>query len=582
MRYTRAYIPTLKEAPSDAEVISHKLLLRAGMIRKLTSGIYNWLPLGLRALNKAANIVRKQMNMAGAEEILLPFVQPADLWEESGRWAKYGKELLRIKDRHERDYCLGPTHEEVITDLLRNEVRSYRQLPLNLYQVQTKFRDEIRPRFGLMRGREFLMKDGYSFDADDEGADKSYFDMHAAYQNIFTDMALNFRIVEADSGAIGGSFSHEFMVLAETGEDIITSCTDPNCSFASNLERCAVLPLAEMADAGFDKSSKEEVFSVHTPDAHSVEQIASFLAVPSESILKSLLLMADGEPVLALLRGDRELNMVKLKNLLDVNEIEFASPEQVEKYTNAPVGFAGPVGIGIENIIADYELYAQKEWICGGNKKDTHIKNVNLHRDVKVKTWADLRNATASDLCPKCNEFNLELNKGIEVGHIFKLGTKYSEAMKAVYVDEKGEENPIIMGCYGIGVSRVVAACIEQNNDENGIVFPPPLAPYEVIILNLDPKNEWVSVKADEVYNHIKSLGIDVLYDDREERPGIKFKDADLIGIPLQIIIGGKSLDKGIMETKIRKLNEKEQINAENFQEEFAMLYKKMLKAWNM
>ncbi len=581
MRYTKAYIPTLKEAPSDAEVISHKLLLRAGMIRKLTSGIYNWLPLGLRSLQKASNIVREEMNAAGSEEILMPFVQPADLWQESGRWAKYGKELLRIKDRHERDYCLGPTHEEVITDLLRNEVRSYRQLPINLYQIQTKFRDEIRPRFGLMRGREFLMKDAYSFDADDEGADKSYAGMREAYNKIFSKMGLNYRMVEADSGAIGGSFSHEFMVLAETGEDIIVSCTNPDCAFAANLERCPTVKPKEMDDVNFDKNAGPSPSSVHTPNVHSVEEIANFLKVETRDILKSLLLIADGKPIMALLQGDRELNIIKLKNLLDVDELEFASPEQVLAITNTPVGFVGPVNTNIETIIADYELYNRNDWIIGANKKDTHIININVNRDCKVNLWADIRNAQASDSCPKCNS-SLELNKGIEVGHIFKLGTKYSSAMKGVYVGEDGEEYPIIMGCYGIGVSRIIAASIEQNNDENGIVFPPPLAPYEVIILNLDPKNDWVSTKADEVYNYVKSKNIDVLYDDREERPGIKFKDADLMGIPLQIIIGGKSLDKGIMETKIRKLNEKSQISAENYQEEFDKLYKDMLTIWNL
>ena len=576
MRWSRSYIPTLKEAPADAEVISHKLLLRAGMIRKLTSGIYTWLPLGLRALNKAANIVRKEMDDAGAQEVLMPTVQPADLWSESGRWSKYGKELLRFKDRHERDYCLGPTHEEVITDLLRGEVRSYRQLPMNLYQIQTKFRDEIRPRFGLMRGREFLMKDAYSFDSNDEGADKSYLAMRDAYNQIFINMALDFRQVEADSGAIGGSFSHEFMVLAETGEDTIAACTAwPNCSFAANVERCSIVAQTETI-----AEKCPDMLEVDTPNTHSVEAIAQFLNVETSKILKTLLFMADGKPVAALLRGDRELNMVKLKNLLDVDELEFASPEQVGLYTNAPVGFAGPVGLrDVKFIIADHELNSCNDWVAGANKKDTHVKHLNLNRDATITKWADIRNAVANDPCPQCGK-PLELKKGIEVGHIFKLGTKYSEAMKAVYLDDNGIENPIIMGCYGVGVSRVVAACIEQNNDENGIIFPPPLAPYEVTVLNLDPKNEAVTAKAETLYAHIKSKGIDVLYDDREERPGIKFKDADLIGIPLQVVIGGKSLEKGFVETKLRKTNEKGQIDAENYKQEFDALYETMLNAW--
>lgn len=576
MRWSSSYIPTLKEAPAEAEVISHKLLLRAGMIRKLTSGIYTWLPFGLRALNKAANIIRQEMNNAGSQEILMPSVQPADLWQESGRWQKYGKELLRFKDRHERDYCLGPTHEEVITDLLRGEVRSYRQLPLNLYQIQTKFRDEIRPRFGLMRGREFLMKDAYSFDCNDEGADKSYKNMFEAYNKIFTNMALNFRPVEADTGAIGGNFSHEFMVLAETGEDTIAACTNwPNCTFAANVERCAILPPKTI-----NSDSCPDMEEVATPNSHTVEEVAEFLHVSTKNILKTLLFMADGKPVAALLRGDRELNLIKLKNLLDVDELEFATPEQVQQLTNAPVGFAGPHSlIGVDTVIADYELQTANDWIAGANKGDTHVLHLSLQRDCKITRYADIRNAEAGDVCPHCGK-PLELKKGIEVGHIFKLGTKYSEAMHAVYLDENGKENTIIMGCYGIGVSRVVAACIEQNNDENGIMFPPPLAPYEIIIINLDPKNQAVNAKCEELYVHMKEKNIDVLYDDREERPGIKFKDADLIGIPLQLIVGGKSLEKGVIETKIRKIGEESSISAENYKADFENLYQEMLNAW--
>lgn len=576
MRWSSSYIPTLKEAPSEAEVISHKLLLRAGMIRKLTSGIYSWLPFGLRALNKAADIVRKEMNAAGAQEILMPTVQPADLWQESGRWQKYGKELLRFKDRHDRDYCLGPTHEEVITDLLRGEIRSYRQLPLNLYQIQTKFRDEIRPRFGLMRGREFLMKDGYSFDCDNEGAEKSYKAMFEAYNKIFANMALNFRPVEADSGAIGGNFSHEFMVLAETGEDTIAACTDwPNCTFAANVERC-VIP----APQNTDTTPCPDMEEVATPEKHTIEEVAEFLKVDTKKILKTLLFMADGKPVAALLRGDRELNLIKLKNLLGADELEFATPEQVEKLTNAPVGFAGPQSlIGVETVIADFELQTANDWIAGANKKDMHVLHLSLPRDCKITKYADIRNAEEGDVCPRCGK-PLELKKGIEVGHIFKLGTKYSEAMRAVYLDENGKENTIIMGCYGIGVSRVIAACIEQNNDENGIMFPPPLAPFEVIIINLDPKNQAVNDKCEELYQYIQSKNIDVLYDDREERPGVKFKDADLIGIPLQLIVGGKGLDKGIVESKIRKIGEKSSISAENCKTDFDKLYQQMLDAW--
>lgn len=577
MRWSRYYIPTLKEAPADAEVVSHKLLVRAGMIRKLTSGIYTWLPLGLRTLEKAKNIVRREMNAAGACEVLMPMVIPADLWIETGRWEKFGDQLLRFKDRNDRDYCLGPTHEEVITDLLRGEVRSYRQLPLNLYQIQTKFRDELRPRFGLMRGREFMMKDAYSFDCDDAGADKSYAAMRDAYHKIFSSMALGFRQVEADTGAIGGNFSHEFMVLAETGEDTIASCTDwPTCSWAANVERAPVVT-QYVPDTG-DCPPVEEV---STPDQHSVEEVCAFLGVPASKLIKTLLMVADGKPVAALIRGDRELNEIKLRKLIGADDIRFASPEQVKEWTGAPVGFAGPVGLGgVDRIYADNELIAGNDWIAGANKADTHIRHLSLGRDVSLPLeWADLRNIVAGDPCPCCGK-PVELKRGIEVGHIFKLGTKYSESMKAVFLDENGKEKPMIMGCYGIGVSRVVAACIEQNFDEGGIMFPPPLAPFDIHLINLDPKNAEVSAKADEINDFLEGLGLDVLYDDREERPGVKFKDADLIGLPAQIIVGGKSLSRGEVETKNRRSGEKGSLPAATFADAFSAFWQGILDSW--
>ncbi len=577
MRWSRYYIPTLKEAPADAEVVSHKLLVRAGMIRKLTSGIYTWLPLGLRTLEKAKNIVRREMNAAGACEVLMPMVIPADLWIETGRWEKFGDQLLRFKDRNDRDYCLGPTHEEVITDLLRGEVRSYRQLPLNLYQIQTKFRDELRPRFGLMRGREFMMKDAYSFDCDDAGADKSYAAMRDAYHKIFSSMALGFRQVEADTGAIGGNFSHEFMVLAETGEDTIASCTDwPTCSWAANVERAPVVT-QYVPDTG-DCPPGEEV---STPDQHSVEEVCAFLGVPASKLIKTLLMVADGKPVAALIRGDRELNEIKLRKLIGADDIRFASPEQVKEWTGAPVGFAGPVGLGgVDRIYADNELIAGNDWIAGANKADTHIRHLSLGRDVSLPLeWADLRNIVAGDPCPCCGK-PVELKRGIEVGHIFKLGTKYSESMKAVFLDENGKEKPMIMGCYGIGVSRVVAACIEQNFDEGGIMFPPPLAPFDIHLINLDPKNAEVSAKADEINDFLEGLGLDVLYDDREERPGVKFKDADLIGLPAQIIVGGKSLSRGEVETKNRRSGEKGSLPAATFADAFSTFWQGILDSW--
>ena len=577
MRWSQWYIPTLKEAPGDAEVISHKLLVRAGMIRKLTSGIYTWLPLGLRTLNKVAAIVREEMNRAGAQEILMPTVQPGDLWKESGRWEHYGKELLRFKDRHERDYCLGPTHEEVVTDLLRGEVRSYRQLPMNLYQIQSKFRDEIRPRFGLMRGREFMMKDAYSFDRDDAGADVSYKNMFEAYKRIFRRMGLRFRPVEADSGSIGGNFSHEFMVLAETGEDTIAYCTA--CDWSANVERAPVsAPAAQSAGAGAVCPAME---TADTPGKHTIEEICAFLQVPAERVIKTLLYVVDGQPVAALVRGDRELNEIKLKNLLDAEEVVMASPEQVTAWTGAPVGFAGPVGFAAGRIVADHELMAGTDWIVGANKADAHLLHVDLKRDVPEFSYADLRMITETDVCPHCGK-PVGLAKGIEVGHVFKLGTKYSKALNAIYLDENGKEQTIIMGCYGIGVSRVVAACIEQNNDRDGIVFPPPLAPFDLELINLDPKNADVSAKADELYAQLSDLGLDVMLDDREERPGVKFKDADLIGLPMQIVLGGKGLARGIVEVKNRKTGEKGELPLEGFAEAFADWRKSVLASWEL
>ena len=575
MRWSTCYIPTLKEAPADAEVISHQLLVRAGMIRKLTAGVYSYLPAGLKAVSKVADIVREEMNRAGAQEVLLPAVQPADLWIESGRWEQYGRELLRFKDRHDRDCCLGPTHEEVITDLIRGEVRSYRQLPFTLYQIQTKFRDEIRPRFGLMRGREFIMKDAYSFDRDDAGADVSYQTMYEAYRRVFSRLALKFRPVEADSGSIGGSFSHEFMVLAQTGEDTIVSCTA--CDYAANVERAEV-PAPETRDAT-EPPAVEEVF---TPAQHTVAELSAFLSVGPERIAKTILMEADGKPVAVLLRGDHELNEIKLKNRLNADTVRFATPEQVKEWTNAPVGFAGPIGLAVPMlIVADHALTACQGWVVGANKADAHLINVSLTRDVTVSDYADLRNLTPDDACPRCGG-HIETLRGIEVGHVFKLGLKYSKALNAVFLDENGKEQFIVMGCYGIGVSRVVAACIEQNNDESGIRFPPPIAPFEVILANLDLKSPEACAKADELYAHLKGLGLDVLYDDRDERPGVKFKDADLIGAPMQLVLGAKGFARGIIEAKDRRSGEKAELPLDAFAEEFRQWRAQVYQGWGM
>ncbi len=578
MRLTKYYIPTLKEDPADAEVVSHKLLMRAGMIRKLTSGIYAYLPTGLRAINKVADIIREEMNNAGAIEVSLPMVQPADLWEETGRWDFYGKELLRLKDRHGRDYCLGPTHEEVITDLVRGEVRSYKQLPLNLYQIQTKFRDEIRPRFGLMRGREFIMKDAYSFDANEAGAEKSYAKMYEAYAKAFERIGLLFRAVQADSGAIGGDFSHEFMVLADTGEDTIAVCQSADCGFAANLEKAKVVGTDGDCPASTSVAMPEEVA---TPGTHTVEEVCKYLDAEPKHIAKTLLFDVDGEPVAAMIRGDRELNEIKLRNLIGGNEIEMASPEQVKQWTGAPVGFAGPVGLKVERVFADFELQRDQGWIVGGNKTDAHLKNVHLGRDVKIEAFADLRVITETDPCPKCGQ-NVSFTKGIEVGHVFKLGTKYSKAMNASFLDENGKDKHMVMGCYGIGVSRIVASAIEQNHDDFGAMFPPSIAPFEVCLISLGGKDQAVNDKAEELYEQLAATDIDVIYDDRKERPGVKFADADLAGYPMQLVLGGKGLKNGIIEAKNRKTGERVELPLDGFMDAFKDWRASIWQAWGL
>jgi prolyl-tRNA synthetase len=545
MRYSQYFIPTVKETPSDAEVVSHQLMLRAGMIRKLAAGIYNYLPLGLRAIRKVENIVREEMNRAGAIEILMPAVQPAELWQESQRWEQYGKELLRFRDRKEAEFCMGPTHEEVVTDLVRREVKSYRQMPLNLYQIQSKFRDEIRPRFGLMRGREFIMKDAYSFDVDEKAADLSYDRMYRAYRRIFERCGLKFRAVEADTGSIGGSYSHEFMVLAESGEDAIVSCN--SCEYAANVEKAEARGGASPVHA-----EPRPLEKVATPEKRTIEEVSAFLGVQPASMVKSLVLVADGEPVLALLRGDHELNEIKLKNLLDCKELEMASDEVVAKVTGAPTGFAGPVGLKVR-IVADLAVQGMRNFVTGGNAADLHLKNVNLERDFTVARFADIRNVVHGDSCPRCEDGNLEMWRGIEVGHVFKLGTKYSKSLRATYLDAEGKEQTIFMGCYGIGIGRTVAACIEQNNDANGIIFPIPIAPFQCIVSALNVKDDAVRTAAEEIYFRLIEEGVEVLLDDRDERPGFKFKDADLIGIPLRIVVGGKNLAEGKVELKERR-----------------------------
>ncbi|GAB4290221.1 MAG: proline--tRNA ligase [Myxococcota bacterium] len=558
MRYSKYLVPTLKEVPADAQVVSHILMLRAGMIRKLSAGIYNYLPLALKTLRKIEAIIREEMNRAGAIELLMPAVQPAEIWQESGRWNYYGPELLRFKDRKGGDFCLGPTHEEVITDLFRNEVRSYRNLPINLYQIQAKFRDEIRPRFGLMRGREFIMKDAYSFDIDEDAAKKSYWIMYDAYTRIFTRCGLKFKAVEAGTGAIGGTLSHEFQVLAETGEDAILSCN--KCSYAANIEKAETIALdiAALPPPPIDLPKPTEVA---TPNKRTVEEVTEFLGVSPKELVKTLIYLADGKPVAVLVRGDRELSETKLSTLIKCDELVLADDETILRLTKAPVGFAGPLGLPDSlPIYGDFEVAVVERGVVGGNKNDFHIKNVHIRRDAPARiSYNDLRQASAGEVCPRCKKGVYELYRGIEVGQVFYLGTKYSERMNALIDNEKGEKHPVVMGCYGIGVGRTMAAAIEQNYDRDGIIWHPAIAPFHAIICPAGSEKEIVET-ALLIYNELSSLGVEVILDDRGERPGAMFKDADLLGIPIRITVGKKGLAENKVEFKLRRNKELELI----------------------
>ncbi len=544
------FLPTLKEVPAEAEVASHKLMLRAGIIRKLAAGIYSYLPIGLRVIRKVEKIIREEMDRAGAQELFLPGVQPRELWDESGRWEVYGKELLRLKDRHDHDYCIAPTHEEVITDLVRRELRSYRQLPINLYQIQTKFRDEVRPRFGIMRGREFGMKDAYSFDADDEGSEKSYQKMYDAYCRIFKRCGLKFKAVEAETGPIGGRFSHEFMVLADTGEDVIVSCK--KCDWAANVEKAEVVNHHPTSPP---RTSLKTLEKIKTPAMKAVSEVSQFLGVPSQALVKTLIFKTDHGIIAVLVRGDHEINQVKLRDLLKGDTLDLADEETIVGVTGAPVGFAGAVGLHNIRIIADNSIKGISNFVMGANEEDFHYINVNLGRDFNVDAFGDIRKITVEDHCPRCGG-SIEFSRGIEVGHVFKLGTKYSKAFHATYLDKEGKEQFIVMGCYGIGVGRTVAAAIEQNNDSDGIIFPFSIAPFQVLILPLDMSDKQIVETAEAVYESLILKGLEVLIDDREERAGIKFKDGDLIGIPIRITVGRKSLKDGVLEVTLRKTKE--------------------------
>lgn len=528
--------------------------MRAGMIRQVARGIYDFLPLGLRVVRKVEAIVREEMNRAGAQEILMPSVCPAELWQESGRWERYGKELLRIKDRHDREFCLGPTHEEVVTDIVRREIRSYRDLPLNLYQIQTKFRDEVRPRFGLMRGREFIMKDAYSFHVDFADCQREYQNMYAAYQRIFDRCGLTYRPVEADTGAIGGTLSHEFQVLADSGEDAIVSCTQ--CSYAANVEK------AELAVSSTQHSalSTRHLEKVHTPDQRTIEEVATFLGEAPDRFVKTLIYVTDtGGVIAALVRGDHELSEAKLKNALGCQWVAMADEDTVVQATGAPIGFAGPLGVKA-TVIGDWALKGATGLVCGANERDYHLTGLDQGRDFSSVRFADLRQARAGDTCPRCQGGVFTAHRGIEVGQTFYLGTKYSKALNATYLDAQGQQYPLEMGCYGIGITRTVAAAIEQHHDDNGIIWPTPLAPATVAIVPVNWNDPAIRQTAEDLYTKFLAAGTDVLLDDRDERPGVKFKDADLLGIPLRVTIGSKTLARGMVELKPRTQAQAEEV----------------------
>jgi prolyl-tRNA synthetase len=544
MRWSQYFTNTLREVPADADVISQKLMMRAGMIRKVAAGIYTYLPLGLRSIQKMEAIVREEMNRAGAVELLMPAIQPAELWMESGRWQQYGKELLRIKDRHDRDFVFGPTHEEVITETVRDAVSSYRQLPINLYQIQTKFRDEVRPRFGLMRGREFIMKDAYSFHTSADSLDETYRKMHEAYTRIFLRCNLQHVPVEADTGNIGGSVSHEFMVLAQSGEDAVVHC--PNCNYGANVEKAS----SNFFDPAPDQQDALELTELSTPGTKTIEEVAKLLGFATKRLVKTLVYDTDQGPVMVLVRGDRQANEVKIKNYLGVQFLELLGDSRFEDVVGGPAGYCGPVGANKLRVVADASLQSMTNWVVGANKKDAHLANAVRGRDFDLSDFSDFTTVEAGDACVRCGT-PLEIYRGIEVGHIFKLGTKYSSKMNCVYLDEGGARHPMIMGCYGLGVGRTVAAAVEQSHDDNGIIWPIPIAPFEAVVTVVGREDNVRGV-AEEIYGTLIREGIDVILDDRDERPGVKFNDADLIGFPLRIVVGAKNLANGNVEWSLR------------------------------
>ena len=563
MLVSQLYAPTLRETPAEAEVVSHQLMLRSGMIRKAAGGVYTYMPLALRVLRKIENIVRQEMDAKGGQELLMPIIQPAEMWQETGRWDVYGDEMFRLKDRHNRNFCLGPTHEEMITTLVRSDVRSYRQLPLKLYQIQNKYRDERRPRFGLMRGREFIMKDLYSFDKDEDGLAKSYDQMYEAYTAIFNRCGLTFRAVEADGGAIGGSGTHEFMVIADSGEAAIVYC--PSCEYAANVEK------AELKAISMPKEELKALSIVDTPGTKSIEAVTTLLGITADKAIKTLVYNTDKGVVVALVRGDHEVNEIKLQNLVDCLTIELADEKTIVETLGSTPGFIGPVGIKIPMLIADSTVMNQYNAVCGANVPDKHYCNVNAKRDFSPTIIADIRLIQENDPCPHCS-LPVKTARGIEVGQVFKLHTKYSKALKATYLDVNGREQPMVMGCYGIGVSRTMAATIEQNNDQYGIIWPAAIAPYHVIIVPISPKDEAQMSLANSIYKTLYASGIEAVFDDRNERPGVKFKDADLIGYPLKVTVGPKTINENIIEVKVRRTGEVLYFDVNNYLEDIKSL----------
>lgn len=562
MRTSQFLLVTQKETPADAEIVSHKLMLRTGMISKLASGIYTWLPMGLRVLKKVETVVREEMNQIGAGELLMPAIQPAELWTESGRWEQYGPDMLRINDRHKREFCFGPTHEEVITDIARNKIRSYKQLPLTFFQIQMKFRDEIRPRFGVMRSREFLMKDAYSFHLDSESLEKTYDTMFEAYTKIFTRLGLNFRAVLADTGSIGGNFSHEFQVLANSGEDLLAF--SDSSDYAANVERAEALePKATAA------KSNEPIQSINTENHYTVEQVCQFLNIPPQQLVKTLIVKgADTEMVALALRGDHELNEIKAaKHPKIANPFQLVKDELIQKQLGCKPGCIGPIKLNIP-LIVDRDAAVLSNFVCGANQEAEHFQHVDWERDLGTIEVADLRKVVPGDMSPD-GKGKLQFARGIEVGHIFQLGDKYSKAMNANVCDESGKAKPMLMGCYGIGISRIVAAAIEQNHDEQGIVWPEPLAPFQIALIPVNMhKSDRLKKACEKIYHELKEAGYDVLYDDRQERPGVLFADCDLIGIPHRLVLGDKGLDANIIEYKARNSNETKELSLDNYLEE--------------